>query len=158
MPTKQIEGDLLESTAQYIVHQTNCVSSGASGIAKTIFDKWPETNIYKERSDNNYWHKPGYIFIKRHVINAMGQFLPGPPGRYSMNSIKFNETPDMRQLWFICCLTSISCINGLKSVAFPYKIGCGLAGGDWDWYLKAIDDFADKSGVKTYIVKRPQDD
>jgi hypothetical protein len=140
------------------VHQTNCISSGASGIARAIFDKWPETNIYKERSNANYWHRPGYIYIRKHVINAMGQFYPGPPDTYTTNSIVYNETVGMRQLWFTCCLTNISYIDNLQSVAFPYKIGCGLAVGDWNWYKNAIDDFADKSGVKTLIVKRPQDD
>ena len=32
-------GDLMESTAEYIVHQTNCVSTNAKGIAKVIFEK-----------------------------------------------------------------------------------------------------------------------
>ena len=36
----------------------------------------------------------------------------------------------------------IATIDGIKSVAFPAKIGCGLAGGDWLTYLRLIRRFA----------------
>jgi hypothetical protein len=34
-------------------------------------------------------------------------------------------------------------VEDLDSVAFPYGIGCGAAGGAWDVYYKIISDFAE---------------
>ena len=33
-------------------------------------------------------------------------------------------------------------IDGLESIAFPYLIGCGLAGGEWNDYKAAIESFS----------------
>jgi len=38
-------------------------------------------------------------------------------------------------------------------VAFPFKIGCGAAGGDWTVYRAMIKAFAEKTGVKVRIYK-----
>ena len=46
----------------------------------------------------------------------------------------------------------------LESVAFPYLIGCGLAGGDWQSYGAMVSDFARRvgeHGVRVTIVKLP---
>ena len=46
-----------------------------------------------------------------------------------------------RQGWFQECLDAIGKLN-LKSVAFPYEIGCGLAGGKWACYDNMLQKFA----------------
>ena len=46
-----------------------------------------------------------------------------------------------RQGWFQDCLDAIGKLN-LKSVAFPYDIGCGLAGGKWARYDDMLQKFA----------------
>ena len=47
----------------------------------------------------------------------------------------------MRQGWFQECLDAIGKLN-LKSVAFPYEIGSGLAGGKWACYDNMLQKFA----------------
>lgn len=44
-----------------------------------------------------------------------------------------------------------------KRVYIPYKIGCGIAGGDWGTVLSIIKDVFDKSPVDAVIVRRPGD-
>ena len=39
---KLLEGNLLESGADYIAHQVNCQGKMNSGVAKQIRNKWPE--------------------------------------------------------------------------------------------------------------------
>ena len=163
MSTSIIEGSLLDSDAKYIVHQTNCISYGASGLAEFIFRKFPYADIYKERKINGNWHLPGNIYISggganRFIINAMGQFLPGKPASNTVAGLLIKETAEVRVKYFSKCLSSIACINDLSSIDFPWRIGCGLAGGDWDQYYKMIDSFATKvSTVRVRIVKRPED-
>ncbi len=42
-----------------------------------------------------------------------------------------------------------------KSVGFPYKIGCDLAGGDWDIVSKIIEKYFLDSEVDCYICSLP---
>ena len=41
-----------------------------------------------------------------------------------------------------------------QNFAFPYKIGCGLAGGNWDHYLPMIEDFTVKYQKHVTLVKK----
>ena len=150
----EIDGNILESDAQYIVHQCNCVTDHASGLAYKIFRKYPYSDTY--RSDflpENKTRKPGTIHIlgdgegKRFVINLYGQVFPGKINKGGL------DTEGKRLRYFINALKEISEIEGLRSVAFPKKIGCDLAGGNWGIYRELIEDFADNNpDVEVLII------
>jgi len=54
----------------------------------------------------------------------------------------------MRLQWFKQCLAEIEkVIRDTDVVAFPYNIGCGLAGGDWAQY------FAQRINAKVVVYK-----
>lgn len=139
----EIKGDLLESKSQYIVHQSNCVTKRAKHLALSVFKKFPYADIYKPRAEGKYKDKPGSIIIKgngadqRYVLAILGQFYPGK-SKYG------NDSPNMRLMWFKQGLKKIEKIEGLTSIAFPARIGCGAAGGDWKLYKKSIMDLAKK--------------
>ena len=42
-------------------------------------------------------------------------------------------------------------IPNLKSVAFPYKIGCGYGGGIWEQYLESISQLFSKKSSEIDI-------
>ena len=70
------------------------------------------------------------------------QWELGPAEKY--NRVKPAPPSDSmatRQGWFQDCLDAIGKLN-LKSVAFPYDIGCGLAGGKWARYDDMLQKFA----------------
>jgi O-acetyl-ADP-ribose deacetylase (regulator of RNase III) len=131
-----IKGSILESDCNYIVHQCNSVSTEALGLAKFIFDIFPYANIYKDREEKSI---PGTIVIcnegTKKIINLIGQYYPGKAN-------DSNDTIELREKWFYKCLGKISKIPNLISIAFPYNIGCGLAGGNWDHYHQMIINFA----------------
>ena len=153
-----VTGDLLEAEAEYIVHQTNCVTDGrAAGLAAAIFDKYPWADIYSNRTE---YGEPGTISTHNvdpsqgypTVINLNGQFFPGRPRHLG----GFDSAKD-RLSYFHSGLLSIGDLDP-KSVAFPYKIGCGLAGGDWPAYLKMLNDFSNwKVNTKVLIYQREGD-
>lgn len=146
----QVEGDLLECNHKYICHQTNCLTSVGSNLAKAMFEKFPYANIYAPRANYNMSdlplpeEKPGEIVIKgngqdqRYIINMIGQWYPGKPV-YPTSS---KDGYIARQKYFKSCLKKIIGIKNLESIAFPYNIGCGAAGGNWTDYEKLIDLFA----------------
>lgn len=149
-------GDIRDSQEKYIVHQTNCITTKSAHLAKTIFDKFPHADIYKPRIQSGHRDKPGTIIIKgdgkskRYVINLLGQYYP--------SKSKFNnDTVELRQKWFKMGLTEILKIPNLTSIAFPWNIGCGSAGGDWDDYYEMIKQFAKKTNAKIVIYNIMQE-
>ncbi len=150
-------GDLLEATEELIAHQCNCVSQGAAGIAFYIFKKYPYSNDYAKRIFTHKADIPGTIKIhgdgnlKRYVLNMYSQYLPGGPNMMD------SDTESKRENYFQSCLDKILLIHNLKSVAFPYKIGCGIAGGNWNNYLKMLEDFSNKTNAKIVIYQRLED-
>lgn len=146
-----IQKSILEVETKYIAHQTNCVSKNAKGLAKAIFDKFPYANSYAGRESQDI---PGKIKIfgsdnDRFVINMMGQIFPGKP--------KFlNDCSKSREKFFHKCLIKIAKIENLESIAFPSGIGCGLAGGNWNYYYNTLvnfEKFVEKNNVKVYICE-----
>jgi len=156
-----ISGDLLDAKEKYIIHQTNCLSTGsAAGIARSIFDKYPYADCYLARTENS---KPGTIDVrgngldKRFVINLHGQVYPGGV-RYPLSDL---DGLVAREKYFYHGLLRVAQIENLESIAFPFRIGCGIAGGDWTHYLQIINNFAqylEKDGVKVFIYQRPGDE
>lgn len=137
---------------KYIAHQCNCVSYGAAGLAKELFSRFPYSNIYANRKTED--HIPGDILIRgrrsreeRLIINMLAQLYPGPP-KYN------NDSAEMREKYFLLCLEKIKNINDLQSIGFPFGIGCGLAGGNWDNYYSALNDFSKElDGVKVVLYR-----
>nr|QBK89839.1 MAG: SNF2 subfamily protein [Pithovirus LCPAC101] len=108
-----INGDICDSDTQYIAHQCNCVTNHAKGLGKTIFTKFPYSDIYSTRA--NYKDTPGNIIIRgdglnnRYIINILSQFYPG--------KVKYNnDTSEKRKVWFRECLVKISQIPNISSI------------------------------------------
>lgn len=150
-----VNGDLLEATEDYIVHQCNCVTNHSKHLAKSVFDAFPYANTYKNRSkDPTTHHTPGTIDVKgdginqRYIINAYAQYYPSK-SKYS------NDSYEKRLQWFEECLQKISQIKDIrkKSIALPYNIGCGSAGGNWETYCEVIKDFANKEKIHVTLYK-----
>jgi len=150
--------NLLESDAQYIVHQANCVTWKAAHLAYDIFKKFPYADIYEERyqkvmKDHNYTDKPGMIMIRgdgneqRYVIAILGQKFPGKPRAAEFEIDSFKK----RQDYFFSGLQEIAKISNLKSIAFPWGIGCGAAGGNWKFYHNLIDKFSNHLGKNVEV-------
>jgi O-acetyl-ADP-ribose deacetylase (regulator of RNase III) len=160
----RIVGDILDSKEKYICHQCNSVTIGSAGLARYIFDKYPYADIYSKR--RNYEtipiveELPGNIIIcgngddQRYIINLIAQFYPSYP-----RDDLFYDSTKMRENYFKECLDKIKEIDQLDSIAFPYKIGCGLAGGNWENYEKMIETFAEElNGIaEVWIYSREGD-
>lgn len=156
MAVIHIDGDIFWTNADYICHQTNCLSiGGAAGIASIIFNRYPYADCYLERTDGSI---PGTIqvcgdkLVQRGIINMFSQYYPG--GMQPDNNEIDNG--NLRKKWFHQCLMEIAKLK-FDSIAFPNSIGCGIAGGDWSWYLNQIEKFADyiekKQNAKVLVYK-----
>jgi len=138
-----INCDILEVDASYIAHQCNATSNRSFGLSSAIFKKYPRANIYSGKY-KEVDRELGSIIVRENIINMIAQTNPGKP--------KGDDSKENRLTAFEKCLAKIgekislaeSTEKGEEnfSVAFPYGIGCGLAGGDWSEYLQRLKDFA----------------
>lgn len=133
-------GNLLEAPEEYILHQCNCVTNSAKGLALSIFQKWKFSDTYSERVLHD---TPGTIKIrssqKKTIINLFAQYYPGRP-KYK------NDSREKRLIWFEQGLDNLLIqMPGIKSIALPFKIGCGLGGGVWRDYLRVIEKFSERN-------------
>lgn len=155
-----VEKSIIEADTKYIAHQCNCVTQASAGTARAIFDAFPYSNTYKDRADVEYksledGNRPGQILImgdgekNRYVINMLAQVFPGPP-KFPLSKM---DGTAAREGFFKECLSKVEQIRGLTSIAFPYGIGCNLGGGDWDAYLKMLENFENRVNAKVYLYR-----
>ena len=157
-------GDILQSTDDVLVHQCHCCNVDAGGLAKLIFEKYPCSNVYQTRYQESRgggvamaFIEPGTVGVyeiapnaKKYVVNLYAQIYPGPPtdSQTSLTTQDDDDSSALRLELFEKCLKSLSKVNFQSSVnqpkisfAFPWRIGCGIALGDWYSYLKSIVTF-----------------
>ncbi|KAJ8600789.1 hypothetical protein CTAYLR_006122 [Chrysophaeum taylorii] len=114
-------------------------------VTRALFARYPDANVYATRSRSS---TPGTVEARdiegnRIVVALFAQRKPGKPWAK-------NDSQSLRLEWFESCLEQLGRLmqsRGADTVALPYLIGCGLAGGDWGLYERAIRGFADRSRV-----------
>jgi hypothetical protein len=151
-----VDGNLTDATQSYIAHQCNCVTTRSHGLSAEIFYKFKFANVYERRTATKMGTNcaktpdvPGTIEIsrpiketeKKHpaVIAMFAQYAPGKSYAWKFAYPSQHDDSEKNRLkWFKECLLLIDLDEHIKDVAMPFKIGCGLAGGDWNDYLEAI--------------------
>lgn len=132
MAIKIIDGDLFSASARYICHQVNCQGRMGSGIAKVIREKFPEAfQKYKEECKKSacLGHVQYVLSNGKIIINMFAQ------DRYGYDGARYTDYDA-----FMNCLSEIkSAVPNGATIAMPYKIGCGLGGGDWNIVYGLID-------------------
>lgn len=132
--------DILTVSSGYILQQTNCVTSKPYGLSADLERTFPGTCPYLIRTEVS---TPGTVDLIESnrgpiIANLFGQYYPGGPGR------RGDEVKDRLQ-YFRQALNGLteyfSGTSKLIQIAIPYKIGCGLAQGDWTVYEKMLEEF-----------------
>ena len=128
MAIKIKKGNLLSAKEKVIAHQVNCFGV-AGGLAGAIFRKWPTAGqdyqgLISRCKPNALLGMAQFTGEQKdranHVIcNLFGQYNPGAdynPKRLEQALEQLGNTARLMK-W---------------SVALPYKLSCGICGGDWD--------------------------
>ena len=129
------KGNILDSGADVICHQVNCMGKMNSGIAKAIREKWPEVYTryrikYECEVDLLGQIQPVIINANTAVINMFAQYNYGYDGRRYTSYDAF---------W--SCLGEIQkYLNPGVTIAFPARIGCVRGGANWNVILKMIEE------------------
>lgn len=145
------KGDLLESDCTTIMHQANCFKTMGAGIAKSIAEKYPEAYLADKSlplSPTQRLGKFSYAKAKdrKTVVNLYGQHGYGQGIQTDYDSLE----SAIHQ--FFTKARKDSSVN-LEKVGVPYKIGCGLAGGDWDIVKSILNRQSELHKVTIYIYQ-----
>jgi O-acetyl-ADP-ribose deacetylase (regulator of RNase III) len=159
-------GNILDSGADIICHQVNCQGAMNSGVAKAIRQKWPKVYTeykakcdYEEATVNDLYgqyENPidwsecllGDIQVvlveeNKAVINMFAQQYYGyDKKRYTSYDAFWN------------CINLIKqSVPTDKKIGFPYNIGCGLGGANWNVILTMIDTVLADYTVEIYVLE-----
>lgn len=146
---KIVDGDILQAKENIIAHQTNCLGVMGSGLAKQIRAKYPNVfEQYRKFFINNKFTALGQCQIvkaedDKYIANLFGQYNYGRDKQYT----------DYKALEEALFSLKVSAKDHNKSVAIPFAIGCGLAGGSWDIVYKIIENVFDDYDVTLYKWK-----
>ena len=145
-----LNGNILEARENIICHQVNCQAVMGSGLAKQIRNKYPEvyTDYYNfcKTFDCAREKLLGNLKITicndgKMVANLFGQFYYGRNLKQYTNYIALENS--LKKL--------LKFINDTDyTVAFPYNLGCGLAGGNWNIVYNIIDNVFKNKIVSIY--------
>ncbi len=148
----KVTGDLLklatEGNFDVICHQANCFHTMGSGIAKQIREQFPEAYEADLVTINGDSSKLGtYSF----AIVTRGSFSFVVANLYGQHS--FGRGIQTNYSALRNCFKNLKETHGNKKLRFgiPYKISCGLAGGDWNIVSKIIED--ELSGENVTLVE-----
>mgnify|MGYP001188983797 CR=1 FL=1 len=143
---KVVKGNLLYAPVDVIGHQVNCKGVMGAGIAKQLRNKYSE--LFSEYKEYLVTHpRPLGDLLMHHqyglplVANLFGQDGYGRGRRYTDYHALESALGELYDLAYL---------NGW-TVALPYGIGCGLAGGDWDTVYKIIESIFTE--VDCYLYK-----
>jgi O-acetyl-ADP-ribose deacetylase (regulator of RNase III) len=158
---KIIDGNILNATEDIICHQVNCKGVMGAGLAKQIRNKYPY--VYEEYVKLIKWateeYKRGHS--KTDSLLSSCQFVDTPDDKvvanifgqegYGRGRIQTDYVALSKGLQSIreSIIDSNSPLFN-KSVALPYGIGCGLAGGDWNIIRRMIEEIFNDCEVTLY--------
>lgn len=153
----EIQGNLLNTDIKSIAHGVNCQNVMGSGVAKAIYTKYPDVKKKYHLLHNelfpetiNQTHEllgivqPVICSEIRTVFNCFTQNYYGRDGRLYVSYPAISEC--------FKHLTELADIMGFEEIAIP-RIGCGLAGGDWELVKDLINRAAgDRLDVTVYYL------
>lgn len=141
--------NLLEVKNGILCHQVNCIGVMGAGIALQIKKKWPKVyisylddcNLFKTDPKKLLGHVQDVMVDNDlFIANCFGQITPG------------NGCMTDYKAWDIILDKLKDLSNFLNlDLHFPWMIGCGLAGGDWEIMHKKFEKAF--VGTKVYVHK-----
>ena len=146
-----VAGNIFDCTEDIICHQTNCQGVMGHGIALQVKNRYPV--VFEAYTDLcKHWAGDKEDLLGRtlivdtktdkYIANIFGQINYGEGLQTDYERLKKG----------LIVVRDYAEENNL-SVAIPYKIGCGLANGDWNIVYQDIVDVFKNSSVPCKIYR-----
>lgn len=127
-----VNGDITKVHNAVIVHQVNCQGVMGAGVAKSLYEKWPQVRkdymgLFKERGlgPHDVFRKVQTVDCGDNVVcNSFSQFNYGHAHK---TGTCYTDADALEHAIDVICRKYPD-----KTVCVPAYVGCGLAGGNWD--------------------------
>lgn len=141
-----INGNLLDTPFKLMAHQVNCKGVMGAGVAKQLRTKYP--SLYTEYTQFvNLYKKYGLlgryqsVNVGEHIIfNIFAQDNYGRDGVYT-------DYDAMERALKMAILEYEEDIDKQLTIAIPYGMGAGLAGGDWNTITSILENIEKELNV-----------
>lgn len=141
---KFVNGDITKSSTGIIAHQVNCRGLMGAGVAKSIKAAFP--NVYPP-------YKALCTKLGSKMLGGI-QAITVPSGQVVINCFGQDGYGTQEQHTnYVALHTALVHLkeyatgSDFKSISIPYRIGCGLGGGDWKVvYNMILSIFRDYAG------------
>lgn len=143
-----IEGDILSAEEEVIAHQVNCRGVMGAGLAKQIKKKYPvafkeykeKCNEFENREDLLGTAQVVSVGDNKQIANLFAQLTYGTKKKQTDYDALRKALSDLKSF--------LKQYN--LSLALPFGIGCGLAGGDWEIVSSMIEEIFEDYPVTLY--------
>lgn len=140
---------LQSGEVQAIGHCANCFCTMRSGVAWQIVNAYPvarEEDLKTKMGDVN---KLGTYSVakmgEQHIFNIYGQH------RFGYTGAQFVDYDALRK--GLERVRNHMIITNIRSIGFPYKMGCDRAGGKWEIVKKIIQEVFEHAPLLVVIFK-----
>ena len=150
MKLKYVKDSILNTEIEFIAHGVNCQGVMGSGVAKVLFKKYPQVReAYLEYYMESFpfvLETSGFLGLvqevncgEKTVFNCFTQDNFGYGGEI------YGDYEAIRK-----CFLTIGEDCDITEVAIP-KIGCGLAGLDWEIVEGILEEVSEKTGLEITV-------
>ena len=159
-----IKANLLDAKSDYILQQNNCLTISSHGLSKSIEDRYSYASIYSARipigkrnlATPETRDIPGTYKVFEgnttdpKIVALFGQWRPGKVYSPYFSIYPESDPPEtkaQRLTWFKDSIYAFGLLLSEKyekerfSIAIPYRIGCGLGGGNWQDYYTILEEW-----------------
>ena len=163
-----VNGNIFDTHCNIICHQVNCQGVMGHGIAKQVKEKYKGVfNEYKRycdaHADNREAMLGEALIVDVDYGAAVLDWLVNKERKYIANIFgQLTYGTGLRTNYKALVLGLEVVANFAKehnlSVAIPYKIGCGLAGGDWNKVNILIEGVFAGTGIEVLMYRYEQNE
>lgn len=144
---KEASGNILNCKEDIIIHQVNVQGIMGGGLARQLANQYPKLEKFYSQHckdlDNDYNLLKGTVLYygdyKKTIANLFSQ-----KSNFDTDYIAMQKGLDYIKAW---------ARNNNLTIAIPYKIGCGIANGDWNKVRKIIEKVFSDYNITIYKLK-----
>jgi O-acetyl-ADP-ribose deacetylase (regulator of RNase III) len=135
-----------------IVHQANLQHTFGAGIAAAIRRRFPYAFEADRRTEQGSTTKLGHF-----SVGTAGPAKPAVVNLYSQTSLYPSHTSyDHLYDGLVKLRNMLEPLSTVRTIGFPYQMGCGLADGNWSVVKAIILAVFDDSRFNIVIAKLPE--
>lgn len=145
------KGNIFDCDEDIIAHQVNCLGVMGGGIALQIRNLYPTVYTTYYEYCKKRKHEKEKLLGNLLICNTKNKIIANCFGQLNISKRKCMTDYEMLKKSFTTLKMYAENCN--LSIALPYKIGCGLAGGDWEIVYNILKDLFEQSNVKCVLYK-----